>query len=661
MRLQIPLQLGLGRRLPVILQTEAAECGLACLAMVAGYHGFRTDLATMRRRFSVSLKGATLKSLIDIAKAVELAGRPLRLDMQHLPELKLPCVLHWNMNHFVVLKSVSATKAVIHDPAVGERSLTLEEFSKHFTGVALELNPTAGFVKKDEQQHFSLFSLMGRVIGLGRGMAQILLLGIALEVIAIATPFYNQWIVDQALVAGDRELITVLGLGFILLVIIKTSITAFRSWVVATLSINLNFQWQGNIFAHLLKLPLEYFEKRHLGDIVSRFGSVSTIQRTITTSFVQAMVDGLLVIGTFIMMLIYSFQLAFIAIIAVLIYAALRGAVYHPMRDATAEQIVHAAKQQTHFLETARGIQSVRLFGRGEERRIGWLNMLAEQFNADLRINRISISYEAANTLVFGIEHIVIIWLAALLVIERQFSVGMIFAFIAYKDQFSSRLSSLIDKIFEFRMLRLHGERVADIVLTEAEPEPVNDEVDLNHISPDIHVKNLSFSYSSTEPVVLHNIDLHIRAGEFIAITGASGCGKTTLVKIILGLLNPTEGEVRLGGLPIQQIGLNNYRHLIGTVMQDDTLFSGSIADNISFFDPSIDQARVEASAKLAAIHAEIMAMPMGYNTLVGDIGSGMSGGQKQRVLLARSLYKQPKILVLDEATSHLDILNEKN
>ena len=271
------------QRLPVLLQTEAAECGLACLCMVASYWGHKTDIASMRRRFSVSLKGVTLKGLMAMAQGLALQTRPLKLDMEHLPELKLPCVLHWDMNHFVVLKSVSVTHAVIHDPAVGERRLPLAEFAKHFTGVALELTPTAEFTKKVEVQNYSLLSLMGRVIGLKRGLIQILLLGLALQVCALVAPFYMQWLVDEALLAADRDLITVLGCGFLLLVVIQTSIGAVRSWVTTVLATNLNFQWLGNAFAHLMKLPLPYFEKRHTGDIVSRFGSIQTIQRSLTT------------------------------------------------------------------------------------------------------------------------------------------------------------------------------------------------------------------------------------------------------------------------------------------------------------------------------------------------------------------------------------------
>lgn len=648
------------RRLPVLLQTEGAECGLACVAMVASYWGHQIDIPNMRRRFSVSMKGVHLKGLMAMAGALSLQSRPLKLDLQHLPELKLPCILHWDLNHFVVLKSVSAGHVVVHDPAVGERRMVMDDFARHFTGIAVELTPNSQFVPAEERRQFSLFSLMGRVVGLRRGLFQLLALGLALQVCALVAPFYMQWIVDEAMLASDRDLITVLGCGFLLLVLLQTAIGAFRSWVTTVLATSLNLQWLGNAFAHLLRLPLPYFEKRHTGDIVSRFNSIQRIQTSLTTKFVEGVIDGILVLGTLGMMLLYSTTLAAVACLAVLLYGLLRWVMFRPLRDANSEQIIHAAKQQSHFMETVRGMQSIRLFGRSEERRSSWMNSLTDEFNAQLRIAKLSVSYQTANTLLFNSERVIVIWLAALAVLDNKFSVGMMFAFISYKDQFSQRMASLIDKLLELRMMRLHGERVADILLSETERNEGAAEVDASQIPPSIEIRNLSFRYSDSEPEVIRDLSLSVAAGECVAVTGPSGCGKTTLIKLLLGLLTPTAGEIRIGGVPVRGLGLANYREMLGTVMQDDTLFSGSIADNISFFDPMTDMQRVYQCAELAAIGPEIAAMPMAFNTLVGDIGTGLSGGQKQRILLARALYKNPKILILDEATSHLDVRNER-
>lgn len=257
-------------------------------------------------------------------------------------------------------------------------------------------------------------------------------------------------------------------------------------------------------------------------------------------------------------------------------------------------------------------------------------------------------------------ERIIIIWIAALAVLRNELSVGMLFAFISYKDQFSQRMAGLIDKVLELRMLRLHGDRFADIVFSRPEDSAKESQNDTLSLPLSLEIANLSFRYADSEPFVIQGLNLSIPAGQCIAITGASGCGKTTLVKVLLGLLRPSEGEMVIGGKKLAQLGLTNYRSLIGAVMQDDCLFAGSIADNICFFDQAPDFSWIQQCASLAAVHNEILAMPMGYNTLVGDIGSGLSGGQHQRLLLARALYRKPRILILDEATSNLDIWNEQ-
>jgi len=646
------------RRLPLFLQTEAAECGLASLGMIAWFHGHRIDLAGLRRRFTVSLKGATLAYLMQVAGRLHMAPRPLRLELEELARLRMPCILHWDLNHFVVLKSVEARGVVIHDPAYGIRRLALSEVSKHFTGIALEVLPTTRFREADERRRLHLRDLTGTLSGLKRSLSQVLVLALALQAISIVSPFYMQWVVDGAVVAGDRDLLTVLGIGFLLLAVTQVALTALRSWIVLYLSTTLNLQWLANVFSHLLRLPVSYFEKRHLGDVVSRFGAVNAIQRTLTSSFVEAILDGLMAAATLAMMVVYSAVLAAVAIAAVACYGVLRWMFYQPLRRATEEQIVHSAKQQSHFLETVRGVQSIKLFGRQDERRSRWLNLVVESTNQDLATQKLGLGFRAANGFVFGVERIAVVWLGALLVLDSTFSVGMLFAFMSYKDQFSARIGGLIDKMIDLRMLGLQGERLADIVLTPPEEDAPGTAADA--IDASLEVNGVTFRYSDTEPLVLVNCSFRVAPGESVAIVGPSGCGKTTLLKLMLGLLAPTDGKILAGGIDIQKLGIDRYRRLVGTVMQDDQLFAGSIGDNISFFDPAPDQVAIEQFARLAAVHDDIHAMPMGYHTLIGDMGAALSGGQKQRILLARALYKQPRILFLDEATSALDVQKER-
>jgi ATP-binding cassette subfamily B protein RaxB len=653
------LSFGFGRKLPLILQTEAAECGLASLAMVAGYHGFRTDLASMRRLFLVSIKGTTLGHLIGMANGMQMTTRPVKLDMEDMGQLRMPCILHWNFNHFVVLKEVTGKGITVHDPAFGIRKLSWEEVSDAFTGVALELWPNTGFKAATFKQHIKLRELMGHVTGLYRSFSQILVLALSLEVFALVSPFFLQWVIDNVIVTADRDLLTTLALGFGLLMLMQQGVATLRAWVIMHMATTLNIQWRANVFTHLVSLPVQYFEKRHIGDVVSRFSSVDMIQRTLTTSFVEAILDGVMTILTLVMMFIYSPTLAWIAVAAMTLYGIGRWAWYRPLRNATEEQIIHAAKQQSHFLETIRGVKTIKLFQRQDERRATWLTLLVDQINADLRSQKLQVLYRLLNGVLFGLERVIIIWFGATLILDGEFTVGVLMAFIAYKDQFDGRVSSLIDKMVEVKMLRLQGERLADIVLSEPEDTHRQSGVAEAELAPSIDIVNLRYRYSDGEPWVLDGVNLSIKAGESVAIVGPSGCGKSTLINAMLGIRPPNAGDILIGGVSVGQVGLDTLRAMVGTVMQDDALFAGSIADNICFFDHKPDQAWVEECARMAAIHEEIMAMPMAYNTLIGDMGTALSGGQKQRVLLARALYKRPSILFLDEATSHLDIARE--
>ena len=647
------------RSVPVMLQTEAAECGLACLAMVADFHGYRSDLASLRRQFSISMKGATLNQLMQIAAQLKFSARPLKVELEQIDKLSTPAILHWDFNHFVVLTQVRNGQITIHDPARGARQLSVSEASKHFTGVALELEPTQEFKPQEQRQQIRLAQLIGKLSGAKRALAQVFALAAALEVFAIVSPLFMQMVTDQAIVSEDRDLLVVLGVGFLALALVQVSITGVRAWVLMYLGTTLNLQLIGNLFRHLLRLPMQYFEKRHLGDVASRFESLNVIQRTLTTGFIEAILDGVMAVVTGLMMLIYSWKLALIVFLAGLLYGVLRITLYRPLRQAQEEQISHAARQQSNFLETVRGIQSVKLFNRQLQRRTVYENLVVDNFNAGIRVQKLGIIFHALNGTLFGIENIAVVWLGGLLVLDGGFSIGMLFAFIAYKQQFTMRITSFIEKGVEFKMLALHTERVADVALTAPEADAVLHSMARDSIATNIEIKNLSFRYSDAEPWILHNVNLKIEAGESVAIIGPSGCGKTTLLKIVLGLLSPTEGEVLVGGKSVQQLG-PSYRNLIGTVMQEDQLFAGSLSDNICFFDPEPDQARIESCAQLACVHHDISAMPMAYNTLIGDMGTTLSGGQKQRLFLARALYKQPKILALDEATSHLDVGRER-
>ena len=648
------LATGLRRRLPMILQTEAAECGLACIAMVLGRHGSITDLTTLRGRHAVSMKGMTLATLARIAESERLGTRAVRLELDELGKLRLPAILHWDLNHFVVLREVSGGKATLHDPAIGERRIGLDELSRHFTGVALELWPDAGFAPKVERTRLSLGRLVGEIAGFWPTLGQIFVLSLALEVLVLVGPLLMQWILDHVIVSRDGSLLTTLAAGFLLLLFLQQGFSLARSWVLLVVNASVRVQWRSNVVAHMMRLPLAYFQKRHLGDIVSRVGAIDEIQRVLTNTFVEAIFDGLLVLLTLAMMFIYSPAMAGIALVAVVLYLLIRLIWLRPLYLATEEQIVRGATQATHLLESIRGIRAIKLFARQQERKAAWQTLLVSETNASLSIQKMQIFYRLVNSSLSGIINIALLWLGAQQVLAGSMTVGMLMAFLAYRSQFDWRVSSLIDHLINFKMLQLYGERLGDLVLTEAESGGRVNE-DRSHVPPVIHLDDVGFRYAPHEPDVLNHITLTINPGEFVAITGDSGGGKTTLVNLLLGVLDPVRGRIRIGDQPLAQFGVENWRRGVGTVMQDDTLFAGSIAENISFFDPKTDMAHVEHCAALAAVSEDISKMPMAFQTLVGDMGTSLSGGQKQRILLARALYKRPKVLVLDEATSHLD------
>lgn len=645
--------------MPVIHQAEAAECGLACLAMIASFHGYETDLVHLRQRFRVSSHGTNLRSLMDMAGRLQLSCRALKLDSDSVRGLQLPCILHWDLCHFVVLKSLANRKATIHDPASGERVLTREEFDKHFTGVALELTPTSRFEVADERKRLGLKHFWSRARGLKRSLIQILALSLSLQVFAVIAPFYLQTVVDDVIPRNDDNLLVVLAIGFGLLLLIETGTQALRQSAMLYLSSRLNIQMAANLFRHLIRLPMSYFSTRHMGDVVSRFGSLQNVRELIGNSLVAAIVDGIMAVVTLTVMFFYSAKLTFLVLGVVLSYAALRIAFFRPLRMLTEEQIVAQARHDSHFMESVRAIQTIKLFQRETEREAQWQNRLADSINQGIRITRWNISYETMNRMLFGVENILIIYFAATAVMGSIFSVGMLFAFLSYKNRFVGAMDTLISKGIELKMLGLHLDRLADMVFTESEKvdELAPGQATEMPAAGKIEVRNLGFRYGETERPAFQNLNFIIEPGETVAVTGPSGCGKSTLLKCLMGLLEPTEGEIFIDDRPIGKVP--DYRRQIAGVMQEDQLLAGSIADNIACGDPEQDFDRIEQCAQMACIHNEILKMPMQYNTLVGDMGSSLSGGQKQRIILARALYRAPRILFMDEATSHLDMVNE--
>lgn len=675
-----PFKLWPRQRVPLILQSEAAECGLACLAMVAGAHGLDTDLASLRQRFELSSRGATLAQLMDIAEQMGLSNRALRLELQELPELRTPCLLHWDLNHFVVLVRADARSITIHDPAMGERKLTLKEASPHFTGVALELAPAPGFRPRKERSDWKLRSLFKGQPGLWRAFSQMAVLSLVLEVFAILMPMLSQWVIDDVIVSRDTPLLAVLATSLGLLALMSLLTRLMRSWVVLGTSLSWKLNSSTQVFRHLIRLPLSYFDKRHTGDVMSRFASVDTIQDTLTRELVEAVLDGAVSLVTLGLMFAYSPKLAAIVLVVATLYLLVRLAVFGPFRRASEELIVREAQAQTFLMETLRGMNAIKFFSRPGWRVAGWMNQQASMVNARVKQERINLLHQGVNGVIGAIEQALVLYLAAQMIIAEQFSIGMLVAFMAYKGQFLQRANDLIERVISLRLLRLQGDRLADIVLTPTEPASpaqAGHRAGLQALSTQsaqggqtgatgepepmtLSLRDVVFRYARDEAPVLDHVSLTLHTGQALAVLGPSGCGKSTLMKILCGQVTPEAGEVLLNGVPMASLGAEAFRSVLGTVFQDDQLFSCSIHDNIAMNDAEASAEKVEAAAALACVHEDIARMPMGYQTLVGSMGATLSGGQKQRILLARALYKRPRFLLLDEYTSHLDFATEK-
>lgn len=639
----------------LVRQTEVAECGLACLAMIAGFYGLNVDLGSLRRRFVMSMRGAPLKSVMGIADNIGLTPRPVKLPIEELANLGLPAILHWDMSHYVVIEKVKDGKALIHDPAGSSKWLEQAELSKHFTGVALELRPSDNFEPGEQRETLKLRQLWRRMTGLKRAMVQTLVLSLVLQAFVLASPYYMQIAVDTVVPTQDKDLLTVLSFGFAVFTVINLAASVMRSFVLLNAGTMMGFGISSNIVRRLFRLPIDWFEKRHTGDILSRFQSVGPIQSMLTTGAVAALLDGAMAIFTLALMFFYSPTLSFIALIAFVLYIVVRVVTFPMQREAQEASIVTGAKVQSMMIETLRGMTTLRLFGKETERHALWQTKSVDAINTSIGLSRIGIWQGSANTIIFGLEGIITVWLAIGFVIDGGFSVGMVYAYLAYKGQFLGSAASLVDQAISFKMLNLHLERLSDIALTKEDSgfqqHPSHDA----ELRGRIELRDIRYRYSPSDPLVLDGVNLVVEPGDHIAITGPSGGGKSTLMKIILGLVEPESGEILIDGQPLARFGYHNYRRQVGAVAQDDHLFAGTLADNIALFDEMPDMERIIASATAAAIHDDIAKMPMQYETLVGDMGSTLSGGQKQRVLTARALYRQPRLLVIDEGTSHLD------
>ncbi len=639
------------RKVPVLLQDEIHECGLVCLEMVGGFYGHDLDLSALRSR-GFANRGMRVSDLVGLATAEGFVAQGLRLELEQLADLERPAILHWDLNHFVVLVAVHRRGIVIHDPAAGRRRLSWSEASRHVTGVVVRLRPGDDFVARDSGPRLKLGHLWQNAQGVAGGVGLVVILSLVLQATLIVAPLQVQWAIDQGVIGGDAELLGLLAMGFALVLLVRLATQLARGWLITRLTHLLAFEFARRLLDHVLRLPLEWFEKQQLGDITSRFGSLTPVRNALTQGLVTVVVDGVMALATVAMMFTYSATLALAVLAACTIYLIGRFAQLPRLKRATRDEIRARAQEETSFLESMRAIRTIRTYHQERSRLHRWQRHHANALNGSIQRAKVLLLGDAFNTLVFGLENILIVYLGATFIMQGALTIGMLFAFVSYKQHFTGHVIKLVEQLLDLKLLRVHLDRLADPCFTTPETTA---ETDLQPLTGVLELKGLGYRYGENDPWLLRDVELSIAPGCFVALIGPSGGGKTTLLKLLLGHSVPSEGEITVAGKPLSGVWLHRYRAGLGCVLQDDALFAGSIADNVTLFAESCDEQRLLAACRSAHVDEFVGQLPMGLQTLIGDMGAALSAGQVQRLLLARALYRNPHTLILDEGTANLD------
>ena len=546
-------------KLPMILQDERAECGHACVAMISNYFGHKLDLYSIRRVSHTSSRGVTLLDMNQLLERLGFVTRPLKVPLAELRLIKCPAILHWNMNHFVVLKKVKKKKVVIHDPAVGVRQCSLDEVSQSFTGIVLEVEKSSDFKEIKSQNKLTLFGLIKTMHGVNKYIVLLLLVSLSIEILSLLNPLFLQYVTDDVIGFSERSNLYVIGSGFLILTLIQGFTEYIRGNMVIFFTNNLTEQFSSNVVKHVLKLPLSFFEKRHKGDLQSKFQAIDQIQKKISTDFVNTVLDGLMIIINVVVMMVYSPLLMVMVVAALCIGLGIRYVSYQHLRKQTESSIHQHAKAATVFLETLQGIVPIKSFLKETVRFNTWRHCYINSLNADINVSKMNVFYHVANQMLFHVEYILVVSIGALLVLSNQFSVGMLLAFLSYRLLLVNKATSFIQNIVDYKLISIQLSRLSDILFQQQEVIGTGSG-EITKIKGALSLRDISFRYNDRDRFILSKVSLHINAGEKLAIIGPSGCGKSTLLKVMIGLLEKTDGEIYIDNRRIKDFGLKNYR-----------------------------------------------------------------------------------------------------
>jgi ABC-type bacteriocin/lantibiotic exporter with double-glycine peptidase domain len=644
---------------PEVLQLEITECGAACLAMILRYYGCQTTVAEIRERCGVGRDGLNALALIKTAQRYGLQTKGLALAQANLQSIALPAIVHWQFNHFIVVERWTPTAVRVVDPAHGRMRLSADEFANGFTGVVIALEPGPQFQRTRAIPRLSLRHYLG-MMGSAPGLAaQVLLASLVLQALGLGVPLLTKVLVDRTTAASGGNAMTILGLGVAVLVTSQLVAMLLRSAVLIALQARVDAQAMLGFFEHLLSLPYRFFQQRASGELMARVNSNIAIRDVLTGQLLSGLLDGVLVLVYFVILVGLSRTFGLVALAAGAVQVALLLLSNGKLRELTQRDLVAQGTAQAFMTEALVGIATLKAAGREPRTLERWSSLYCEYLNASVRRSYVTGVIENSLAAVRTFAPLVLLWFGTREVLAGTMTLGTMLALNTLAATFLTPLTSLVAGAQRLQVLTAHFERVGDVL--EARPEQSGGEaLTPPRLSGRIELEDVTFRYDGSSGPVLRNVSLTIEPGQRIALVGRSGSGKSTLLKLLMGLYQPTAGEVRYDGITLRHFDLRALRRQLGVVMQEAFIFSGTIRSNIAFNLPDLPLDRIVRAAQLAALHDDIARMPMGYETFVSEGGSALSGGQRQRLALARALAHSPSILLLDEASSHLDTLSEQ-
>ena len=659
-RLQTAMQNVWRRRVPQVMQLGSVECGAACLAMILSYYGRRTSVYEIRERCGIGRDGLSALAIVRAAREYGLRVRAVSLQKNDFRFVRLPAIIHWAFGHYVVLERWSPKYVDVVDPAAGRVRYSADVFEINFTGVVILLEPGPQFTRHNPLPQVSVGAYVAKCLKQAPWtFAQILLASLLLQAFGLAVPLLTKVVVDHVIPFHLQSVIPLLGLGILILVLSQLVTTLLRSILLVYLQARVDMYMMLSFFEHLLTLPLRFFQQRATGDILARLNSNTVIRDMLSNQLVSTVLDGLFVI-VYLLILFWQSRVFSLLVLGIgLLQVVLLLATNRPIRELSTRELAAQGKSQGYATEALVGIVSLKAAGGENGAFEHWSNLFFEQLNISLRRNTLSSLIETVMALLRTFSPLVLLWVGMIQVLNGGMPVGTMLALNALAVAFLTPVASLASSGRQLQLVHSNLERLSDVIHAESEQD-VQSVRQPPKLTGRIVLEQVSFRYSPYSPDVLKGIDLTIEPGQRVAIVGRTGSGKSTLGKLLLGLHLPTQGEIVYDGIPLRYLNYQAVRAQFGVVMQEASVFSGTIRQNIAFSNPDMPLESVIRAAQLAAFHEDIMSMPMQYETYISEQGSALSGGQRQRLALARALAHSPVLLLLDEATSSLDVVTEQ-